>query len=209
MEDINRFSFQDYLDYQDSVRKSLEDNDRTLFFNESFVHASIVTKAIVDKAVQEETPINMFCGKFSLFRENFKKHLNEIKEKLTYDPVVIKEPEKFEMFDPYNDLVRSLKAFFSKGLKLDVIIANTIDGIKKDALWPGLFESNINNGNLFFQKLNVPFEIDHFMVSGHAFRKETSGEAKTAICSINRKEYADILQDSFVNLKRYSTEIAF
>lgn len=209
MEDIKEFSFQDYLDYQDSVKKSLEDNDGTLFFNESFVHASIVTKAIIDKAVQEKTPINMFCGKFSLFRENFKSHLNDIKEKLRSDPVVIKEPEKFRVFDPYNDLIESLKVFFSKGLKLDVIIANKIDGIKNDGLWSNLFESNINNGNLAFQKLNIPFEIDHFMVSGLAFRKETSGEAKTAICSFNRKEYADILQDSFNNLKNYSTKIAF
>jgi len=209
VEDKKDFSFQDYLEYQDSVRKSLEEDDETLFYNESYVHASIVTKAIIDKAIRANTPINMFCGEFSLFREGFKKHIAEIKGKLESDPCAQEKPDEFKKFDPYNDLIESLKTFFNQGLKLYVIIANTIDGIKTDGLWSSLFESNINSGNLVFTKLNVPFEIDHFMVSGHAFRKETSGEAKTAICSINRKEYADILQDTFNNLKKYSTEIVF
>lgn len=209
MEDKKNFSFQDYLEYQDSVRKSLEEDDKTFFYNESYVHASIVTKAIIDKAIRANTPINMFCGEFSLFRNGFKNHIAEIKGKLESDPCAQGKTDEFEKFDPYNDLIESLKTFFNQGLKLYVIIANTIDGIKTDGLWSSLFESNINRGNLVFSKLNVPFEIDHFMVSGHAFRKETSGEAKTAICSINRKEYADILQDTFNNLKKYSTEIVF
>lgn len=209
MEDKKIFSFQDYLEYQDKVNKSLHNDESTLFFNESIVHASIVTRAIIEKSISAKTPINMFCGEFSLFRKGFKEHLSKIKVNLDSDPDTKKRQNEFEKFDPYNDLIKSLTTFFEQNQKLNVIIANTIDGIKKEDIWSNTLESNLNKGNLVFYKLNTQFEIDHFMVSGHAFRKEISGDAKTAICSINRKEYADILQESFNILKKYSTEIVF
>lgn len=199
------FSFQDYLDYQKKLRDSLDNNSETLFLNESYVHAAMVAKTIIDKAIRDNKGINMFCGGFSLFRNGFKQHINNIKDKLQKDDTSLINDREFLNFNPYAELIDSLKAFFEKNLKLVVIIANTLANIKEDETWP-LFEDNINKGNLVFRKLNVDFGMDHFMVSDSAFRLESSGKDKTAVCSINRPEYASVLQTAFDNLYTRSIE---
>lgn len=199
------FSFQDYLDYQARLLASLNNNSETLFLNESYVHAAMVAKTIIDKAIRDNKNINMFCGEFSLFRNGFKQHIDAIKEELRRNDSSLDNCGSFQKFNPYDDLINSLKEFFVKNLKMVVIIANTLSNIKEDQSWP-LFDKNIKNGNLHFRLLNVNLGIDHFMVSDSAFRIESSGTDKTAVCSINRPEYAKILQTTFANLQTHSID---
>lgn len=201
------FSFQDYLEYQKDLRNSLENNSETLFFNESYVHAAMVARTIIDKAVRDNKGINMFCGEFSLFRDGFKQHIDNIKTKLKNDDASLENDKSFQSFNPYEELINSLNTFFEKNLKLVVIIANALSNIKEDSVWP-LLKENIDSKNLVFKKLEVDLGIDHFMVSDSAFRLESSGEDKTAICSLNRPEYANILQTTFENLYTRSIDLS-
>ncbi|MBO7468755.1 MAG: hypothetical protein J6T81_01365 [Bacteroidales bacterium] len=207
MSETISFSFQDYLDYQEILNNSLENNSDTLFFNESYVHAAMVTKTLIDNAIKRDWGINMFCGEFSLFRNKFKEHIINIKENLKGDETALAKSDDFDKFDPYGDLIESLRSFFDKDLKLNVIIAHSIDGIENDELWSTLFYKNIKKRNLVFKKLNISIDFDHFIVSGNAFRLENSGNERTAICSINRPEYAKILQATFDKLNKLSSII--
>jgi hypothetical protein len=207
MANKKNFSFQDYLEYQKDLRNSLENNSETLFFNESYVHAAMVAKTIIDKAVRDGQGINMFCGEFSLFRNGFKQHIDNIKANLKNNDASLENDKAFQSFNPYEELINSLKTFLDNNLKMVVIIANTLSNIKEDTVWP-LLKKNIDSKNLIFKKLEVDLGIDHFMVSGSAFRLESSGEDKTAICSINRPEYASVLQTTFNNLNARSIDLS-
>ena len=135
----------------------------------------------------------------------FKQHINAIKEELRRNNPTLDDMKSFQEFNPYDDLISSLKDFFVKNLKMVVIIANTLSNIKEDQSWP-LFDANIKNGNLHFRQLNVNLGIDQFMVSDSAFRIESSGTDKTAVCSINRPGYAQILLTTFDNLQTHTID---
>ena len=111
MSETISFSFQDYLDYQEILNNSLENNSDTLFFNESYVHAAMVTKTLIDNAIKRDWGINMFCGEFSLFRNKFKEHIINIKENLKGDETALAKSDDFDKFDPYGDLIESLRSF--------------------------------------------------------------------------------------------------
>ena len=104
------FSFQDYLDYQAKLLVSLNNNSETLFLNESYVHAAMVAKTIIDKAIRDNKSINMFCGEFSLFRNGFKQHINAIKEELRRNNPTLDDMKSFQEFNPYDDLISSLNS---------------------------------------------------------------------------------------------------
>lgn len=208
IEDISsKFSFEDFLSYSNKLDALSDENEGTLFLNESCVHAAIVTKKILDRAVVENIDVDMFCGSFFLFRESFKNIIDKLKEKMK-DKISEDQADKFETFNPYEDLITSLKAFFGKDLHLNVILAKPLYDIKDDDNC-GFFKTNMNHGLLNFRLLDDDLGIDHFMVSGNAFRKENSDRERTATCSFNEPKFADLFRLTFNNLKSYSSAYSF
>lgn len=205
--EIPDFRFEQYLDYKKTIEEYSRNDDACLFLNESCIHAAMVTKEMLDRATNKNIDIDMFCGSFSLFREGFKSSVEKIKMKMQGE--IMKEQKRdFDRFDPYRDLIESLKNFFSKDLHLDVIIAKPLENIQNDYNC-GFFKEKINQGLLSFRLLDIDLDIDHFMVSGDAFRKENSDKERTATCSFNMPEYADLFRRTFKNLKSYSSVFSF
>lgn len=202
-----KFTFEDFLDYKKKVDNYSDNDSDSLFLNESCVHAAMVTKKILDRAAKKNIDVDMFCGAFSLFREPFKKRIDVLKDKMKTE-IKPEQSNDFNAFDPYGDLIDSLKSFFSKNLHLNVILARPLDTIKNDNNC-GFFKENMNQGLLSFRLLDVDLDIDHFMVSGDAFRKENSDKEKTATCSFNIPEYADLFRRTFNNLKSFSSAYSF
>lgn len=201
------FKFEDFLDYKRIIEEYSHNNSERLFLNESCIHAAMVTKEIFNRATNNCVDVDMFCGEFSLFRESFKTRINEIKKQMEPE-IKVGLKVDFEAFDPYKDLIESLKKFFDKDLHLNVIIAKPIDNIKNDDNC-GFFKEKMNQGLLSFRLLDIDLGLDHFIVSGDAFRKENSGKKRTATCSFNRHEYADMFRQTFENLKSFSSIYSF
>ena len=105
-------------------------------------------------------------------------------------------------------MIDSLKSFFSKDLHLNVVLAKPLENIKNDDNY-GFFKDKMGQGLLSFRLMDVDLGLDHFIVSGDAFRKENSDKERTATCSFNRPEYAAMFRQTFEGLKSFSSAYSF
>lgn len=201
------FTFRDFLNYKVRLDESIRKEENVFFYNESFIHAAMVMKTLIEKSKRENTPINMYCGKFSLFRDGAKRKIEKIKEDIK-ETVVEDERQEFDTFDPYGDLLKSFYEFMDDGGKLNLIVAKSLDGIQDELIWPKLKEY-IDCNKCIVKKLNISIDLDHFVVSGNSFRKENSDEEKTAICSFYNQEVAVVLSNTFEILKNFSSKYQF
>lgn len=203
------FSFEDYLDYQKKLREYNVQNRSILFFNESGIHAAIVINEIIKRAIEKKKNIEMFCGKFFLFRDDFKKVIEETRKELK-SKIADGQQEEFNRFNPCMELKESLEAFFEAKLQMNVILEEegSFEGIKKDSNWNDYYKNRMKEKLLHFYQIdpNLQVELDHFIVSGTSFRKENSKYYKTAMCSFNRPEYARMYHETFNLMKEVSVE---
>ncbi len=197
------FSFDDYLKYQSDVRSYNENNDDIVFFNESGVHAAIVINELIKRAIKARKHIEMFCGTFYLFRDEFCKNIEETKVKLGVSEV------EWEKFDPAKRLGESLTEFFASDLQMHVVLQkkDAFAQIKSDSKWTD-YKQYMGNGLLHFYQLDsdVRTGLNHFIVSGTSYRKENSDEEKTAMCSFNRPKYAKACRKDFRAILNKSKE---
>lgn len=197
------FSFQDYLKYQSDVRSYNKNDDDIVFFNESGVHAAIVIDELIKRAIKAKKHIEMFCGTFYLFRDEFCRKIEETKLKLGVPE------EEWQEFDPAKRLSESLTDFFGSNLQMYVVLQkkDAFAQIKNDSKWND-YKKYVEQGLLHFYQLSsdVKTGLTHFIVSGTSYRKENSDEEKTAMCSFNRPKYAKTCRKDFKAILNKSKE---
>ncbi len=203
------FSFKDYQNYMSDVQSLSKDDAPTRFFNESDIHAAIVVNELVKRATQKRHPIDMFCGSFYLFRNEFKEEVDNEKSELAKN-IEAEDAESFGEFKPFDDLLASIKAFFAQKLEMNVVLENegAFDRIKSDPNWKDVFKPSMEEKRLRFFQLDSDLKNihNHFMVSGNSFRREVSEKFRTAMCSFNRSDYASMYKSTFELLKNGSQE---
>lgn len=207
--DSPHFSFRDYQKYMSEVRLLSEEDASIRFFNESDIHAAIVVNELVKRATKKRLSIDMFCGSFYLFRDKFKREVDKEKSELAKN-VEAKDEVSFDGFNPFDDLLASIKDFFAQKLEMNVVLENedAFDGIKNDPNWRIVFKPNMEEKRLHFYQLDSDLKNihNHFMVSGNSFRREVSEKFRTAMCSFNRSDYASMYKSTFELLKNGSQE---
>jgi hypothetical protein len=178
----------DLIDYDNKIKNVVAEKSSELILNDSIAHAAIVQRAILDKARMDQLPVDMYCGEFSIYQDKTKDKIEnlvpEIKEKGD------------AAYHPYKLLLSSLKEFFEAGCRMNVILQKDLSGLSKQALW-AYIEAPINQGLLRFYKLSTDFGLDHFTVSGNMYRRENSDTHKSAYCSFNSSDKAQVLKSAF------------
>ena len=201
------YDLQDYLDYKESLDNSMEQADlrNRIFYNDSYVHATMVAEAIIKLATRRNLPIKMYCGEFSIFREKCCEKINQLKEKIEPDNNT-ELHEKWIAFNPYNDLINSFKAYLdNEEAKFQLIVEKDISDIRNESIWD-VVEKGISNQKVTIKKISDTTGLSHFIVSGNSYRKESSDKEKTAICCFNDAITADILTTNFETLDSKAIE---
>lgn len=208
-EDDRRYKLEDYLNYRDLLNSSMEHADQRgrMFYNDSYVHAAMVVESIIRLATQEKRHIKMYCGEFSIFRDNFCKKIHKLKEEIEpHDNPSLHDA--WAEFDPYRDLKKALEDYFNiEEAMFQLIVEKDIQSLKEETVWD-IVESAMKNNRLSVERIIEPSGLCHFIVSGNSYRKESSDKEKTAICCFDDNVTAQILQSNFDTLKR-KTEKCF
>lgn len=198
------YTLEDYLEYQRMLLSGVKDNSKDIFYNDSFVHAALVLKAIIDKSIAEKSlHIDMYCGKFSIFRDGARNKIDKIRENVRPNNTNSTLINKWNNFNPYNNLISSLQSFFDVGGQLSLIVERSIDEISNENIW-SIIQQPIANGQMSIFKLGTVLGLSHFVVSGSSYRKENSDENKTALCCFSDVETSKLLKDNFLILKGLS-----
>jgi hypothetical protein len=190
------------LEYREKInRYAAELANENVVYNDSVVHASLIMQCFFNNS---ENTVNMYCGKFSIFRERFKQKLiNTFKDPI-YGPDFT-QTEDFEKFDPYGNCIKSLISFFERGGVLNVITDDDVTPIKSEPVWSDL-EPFVNREDpkLAFYRRNDSLlnNLFHYAVADdRMYRSENCDIQKTAICSFNNKEESEALNNLFLLMK--------
>ena len=207
--DVNNekmYDLEDYLSYRKLLDESIGNSDqrKRLFFNDSVVHAAMVAESIIRIATQERTPIFMFCGEFSIFRDGFKNKIEKLKERIRPNDGAPDElMEKWKSFDPYTDLIEAMKNYFAleeNDLKFELKVEKDISSIRNEDVWNVLIPY-YDNKSLSIMLAERKSGLSHFLVSGKAYRKESSDLDKTAICCFDDDRTSQLLISNFKSIK--------
>lgn len=186
------YKLKDYLKYKKQLEDSADNNREEIIFNDSFVHAEMVTANIFRYAKSNKKEINMYCGKFSLFRDSAKRKIDDIWDKVK--PEDSKEIKEWENNNPYDYLMNAFDEYMKDGGYINVILEKDISDITTEIAWTRIERFS---DNLKFKKLGVPVGLNHFIVAGKSYRRENNDIFKTAICCFNDEETCNALNESF------------
>lgn len=210
MESTNELN--QYKNYKKALESARENQSSDTFFNDSAIHEEFVLNELFVNA-KALLPFNkavfMYCGKMYSFRDEMKGIIEQKKTDFKYkieNKTEGWENSNIEGFDPYENLINSVKNYFSSGGELHVIVDEDIEKIKEESIWEDLFKKNYNKSFKIY-KIKTGGVIGHFALSGNAYRMEISHKDKTAICCFNNKEYAELLNSNFNSLLRMSQPI--
>ena len=192
-----KYSLEDYLVYRDLLETSSSENSDKVIFNDSFVHAAMVLAYILDKAIKGDVrDINMYCGKFSLFRDSAKNALAKQRARVKPADDDENRMEQWKSFDPYKLLIEKLSDYFGKEGYMKVIIESEISEIVNEGIWTHI-EKYVKNNQLKFYKLGLPLGLNHFVVAGNSYRQENDDKEKTALCCFNDEVKCARLRKNF------------
>lgn len=205
MEDvqINKvFELESLRSYYQLLNQLAEDKSELRIMNDSPVHATIVMRVLLDHSSE----IKMYCGIFSIFRECFRDKVKKYfednfssEEKLSLES---------EPFDPFGDLLDSLKSFLARGGNLQVIMENEYESLKNDVVYREILQPYIIKKQVKFYHLEVPPEYDHFTIGDNdKYRRENDKKLRLAICCFNNKEGVEILKTSYTQLLQNSIPV--
>lgn len=205
MEDvqINKvFELESLRSYYQLLNQLAEDKSELRIMNDSPVHATIVMRVLLDHSSE----VKMYCGKFSIFRECFRKKVKDYFEKNF--SLEEKESLQREPFDPFGDLHDSLRNFLVRGGKFQVIMEKEWELLKDDSVYTNVLKPYIDNGQVKFYHLEVKPEYDHFTIGDNdKYRRESDKELRLAICCFNNKEGVEILKTSYTQLLQNSIPV--
>lgn len=195
-ESKNKYTVEELLKYKETIASCIEGDRNFFVLNDSAVHASIIVEGLLSHA----KVINMYCGKFSIFRDRF------------YQKVFESIKEKNVAFNPYETSIDALVKFLENQNSLNVIIANEdsdIHSITTDAIWSKIKKyvgANLN----FFQRKDASDNLNHFMVAdAKGYRYESDKIERTAIFNYNDPEQAKVFNELFLILKDESEALTF
>lgn len=191
MSDIQeKYSLDTYNNYREKLRKAIVDNSSDPILNDSPIHAAMVMGAILDHSKE----VSMYCGRFAIFRDDFKKIIDDcIKKKINVDKA---------KFDPLEDLRGSLKTFLEKGGYFEVVLERNEPDLKNEPIW-GILESYLDK-QVKIRLANpdaIYKDAYHFFVGDRKmYRRESDPTERTAICCFNNVEKANVLLERFDQL---------
>lgn len=198
----------DLLKYKKDLDAAISDSKTNLFFNDSILHAMMITNALFEKAALEpQKNVCMYCGEFSLFRDKTKSKVLNEKMECSTDGLEEYELKMWEKISFFTDLQESLEKFLKNGT-LKVIIANNVKTIPEESVW-SIIEPYINNKKVEIYELKSNVGLDHFATTNDSYRIENSDKDKTAICCFRDKLNADVLQNNFKDLLKLSQLVEF
>lgn len=194
------------LEYSNCLKEAVLKNSTEVYFNDSILHAMIIMKELFNKAAKEEQKkVCIYCGEFSLFRDETKIKVDNEKIKCSLDGLDEKEHVRWNELNFYKDLRESFKSFLKESNAcLELIIQTGLETIRNQSIWNELRREDLMKK----VKVYVPtfdLGLDHFATSTEAYRVEISDAVKTATCCFNDKENARVLNDCFHSLMKYST----
>ena len=100
------------LNYRDQLNTAVQNQSSEIYFNDSILHAMIIMKEIFNKAsVENRKKVCMFCGNFSLFRDETKEKIANEKNHCSLDGLNANEMRDWANIDFYNDLRDAFLAF--------------------------------------------------------------------------------------------------
>lgn len=177
----------------------------TIFFNDSILHATMILKELFSKALtEEEKTINMYCGKFSLFRDETKEKIQEVKYKYyTTDGLPEEDIKKWVGFDPFTELQEELSVFLSENGKLNIIMEADPTSLQTYKVWTKI-KNGIESNKVKLFHLYTPLGVEHYTVTRDAYRLENSDSYKTAVGCFQDPANAKILNDNFKYLMQFS-----
>lgn len=183
--------FEELKSYYNDLKQNSNNGD--LFYNTDRVHNSLVMSNILD----ESKDVKMYCGEFSLFREEFKKKVDVV---FTF--------EQLQEFSPIEILYNSLKTFLEAGKKIFIIIEKNEKCLSDEPVFQEIIKPYISK-NIFFYLIDSKYKANyHFTVGDdRRYRRETGPESHSAICSRNDINGAKIMLNQFAILQDNSTLI--
>lgn len=189
-----------------SYRKKLEESRRVksteIFFNDSGIHEEFVLKELFANAVDSSPKINtiyMYCGRLSAFRDAMQEMVEQTKNECNPGADASQEDvEEWNCFNPYSKMIDKMKVFFNEGGRMDVVVDEDISSIANEQIWRDTLSHYFyDTKQLSISRLMIDCGVEHFVVSGKAYRSELSHKDKTAICCFNDPEYSSLLYSNF------------
>lgn len=205
MEEINNiYTLETLVDYKEHIEQLVKNtSSNELVYNDSAVHASLIMQCILNNSKL----INMYCGKFSIFRDNFKNKLDTMFKDPTYDEV--RESVAFKEFNPYANSITALKKFFQNGGKMNVIMEEESTPLNNESLWLEIEDFYKNESLKFYQKKDTT-DLFHFTVGDDKmYRCENDKELRTALCCFNDTVTSSTLNQCFNIMKSEAESIIF
>lgn len=194
----------DLLNYKKELAQAIKDGDDTIFFNDSILHTMLIVKELLNKASKEDGRLlQMYCGNFSLFRDKTERKVLDEKYKWSTTDLSKEESENWASLDFYADLQQALTDFLSVEGKLKLILQYQTNTLPENRVWRVL-ENGIRQNNVSIYQLKINVGLDHFAVTREAYRVENSNEIKTATCCFKDSPNANILNENFNELIKFS-----
>ena len=197
-------SVNELIEYEGKIDSLIKKASPRLIFNESAVHATLITTGFLNNA----SSINMYCGEFSIFRKDFKDEISEELKKMKENNIV--DNSEHKNFDPYQKSIDALEKFFAvrKG-QMNVITQKDITKLIYEPVWNNfLWRFHKNKQLVFYKYFNEKLELFHFTVADNKmYRQESDAKNRTAFACFNDEESSSLLNTSFAILKKDSEVI--
>ena len=202
-------TLQEFISYRKKLEDSRKAKSPEVFFNDSDIHEEFVMKELFANAV-ESTPIiqtiYMYCGSMSAFRDPMRERVDVVKTGLKpLENASQEELDEWNDFNPYAKMIERMKMFFNEGGNLDIIVDDDVSSIINEQIWRDTLSRYYNETKqLTIGRLLSNCGVEHFIVSGKAYRSELSHKEKTALCCFNDSEFSSLLYSNFAFLKKNS-----
>mgnify|MGYP006981672742 CR=1 FL=1 len=204
----NRYPIKELVEYKEHIESlaSAKENSKgsdEVVFNDSVIHASLIMACIL----KNSRTINMFCGKFSVFRKAFEDKINTMLNDEFYDD--IREKEIFKSFHPYQDSIGELKNFLQRGGQLTVILEENPLELQEEPIWNDVCQY-VGRNLIFYKRNDNLGKLPHFAIGDDRYyRLENNQIERTALCAFDDKETVKTLGESFLTMKSESKKVDF
>lgn len=190
------YDLDSYLKYEERLRRCVDEHLSDIIYNDSIVHAAMIYSQMFRKAKNEGNAVNMYCGELSVFRDSTRvKILDELQNARKNDGKATEE--MWQAFHPYENMVNSITDFLKDGGKLNIVMENRGSRpLAGEQRYP-LLKDAYDKGQLYIRALPFSVGLDHFTISGDAYRAENSDIKKSALCSFSDQKTTEIYQKSF------------
>lgn len=206
---MTNYTLTELIEYRKKLESSLIADSKEIFYNDSFLHAILVHTALLKKAQKtEDKRVDMFCGSFSIFRDQTAEKVEAYKNSVfpTDDQQQDLVSQWYE-FNPYEDLLFELETFWKEGGKMHLIVENDITSIKDEMVWKRILPY-YKQRQFIISNFGHSLGINHFVVTGNSYRRENSDDQKKAFCCFNDPETSGILRDNFKGIYQLSKSLS-